>query len=594
MSRQTPSRNVPVDPPSSPTGAHIGPSGRRPTMRYGNSLPEPHRSVPPPTPVSLPVRDGLRTIELPLNQSYEGLESLADEQSVSPSLIYETEPEDDGTSELSVVFRGAHQSERPPAGSSGPDLRLVSSLPRSAPPPPPPTARTLPPDSLAGEEPITEAYLQPPPVPAEIPPPAAVPMPPPVPPPAAPAPVDYDDEVETAVMPSKIPPADSLRPVEVRPDLSVPTIRASVPPPPRRPNLLAIGAAALVGVGIIAAAAFWMRKEQGDLVIDVADQQCGAVDSVQVFVDEELVCTESPCTLRVDVGSHIVSAKAEGYALTPAQAVVVDPQVPTLHRVQFGSTTKTGVEVRTEAKGYALYLDGKLVGDLPQRVTGLTSGEHSLLISGGEGFYAEERKVDLKEDELTVIDNIVLKPRNGTLRVAMNDQLRGATVLLDGERVSLPFDRELDASKRYHLVAKKAGFEDFETWVEFDGSAKERDLNIQLMPRQGSEESNSDPSESASDSDRSESRVSRSRRSRSSASAASGEESKASGQARLSLLSDPPAAVLLDGKPMGQTPRRVSVEPGTHSVLFIHPTKGRARATAKLAAGQAKTLRAKF
>lgn len=53
--------------------------------------------------------------------------------------------------------------------------------------------------------------------------------------------------------------------------------------------------------------------------------------------------------------------------------------------------------------------------------------------------------------------------------------------------------------------------------------------------------------------------------------------------------------VLLDGKPIGQTPRMgVNVDEGTHAVLFVHPTLGRARASAKLVSGQSKTLRAKF
>jgi hypothetical protein len=43
----------------------------------------------------------------------------------------------------------------------------------------------------------------------------------------------------------------------------------------------------------------------------------------------------------------------------------------------------------------------------------------------------------------------------------------------------------------------------------------------------------------------------------------------------LSISSSPPCNVVLDGRPLGRTPHEVSVSPGAHSVVFIHPEKGR-------------------
>lgn len=535
-------------------------------------------SVPPPvlrapTAVSLPVRDGLRTIDLPLNQTYEGLESLAQETSASPL------PDDDSASELSVVFRGAHHSERPPPDPQ-PSLRLVPSGGLGA------NSRRPRPPGPDFSEPDVSRLPQPPRLPGEL---AG----------SSVAQVDYDDDVDTTVMAPKSPPEDSIRPFEVRTVTVPPRIRAVAPPPlaPVRSRLLALAAGGIAAVAALAALILLLRPERGDLVIDVADQQCGAVDTVQIFVDDELVCTSSPCTLRVSSGTHVVRAQAEGYALTAPEAVLVDADVPTLHRIQFGSSSSTGIEVRTNASGYTLYLDGKLVGELPQRVTGLSAGQHSLLISGGEAHYAEERKVDLVADQIMVIEDVVLKPRTGTLRVASNPQLSGAKVSLDGNRIELPYEGQLDASRRYQLRAQKAGFEDFETWVEFDGSSRDKDLNIQLIPT-----TSGDPTTSEARAERSapreapradvaprEASGARAARARDVESAA-----KATGKARLTLTSDPPSAVLLDGMPIGQTPKTVTVDPGSHSVLFIHPTMGKARATADLSAGQAKTLRARF
>jgi serine/threonine-protein kinase len=286
-----------------------------------------------------------------------------------------------------------------------------------------------------------------------------------------------------------------------------------------------------------------------------------------------------------------VHAEAEGYEITEAQAVMVDPDVPTLHRVQFGASTRTGIEVRSNQTGYSLYLDGKLVGELPQRITGLSTGEHTLLVSGGEGYYAEEKKVVLEADEMLVLENIELKPRSGLLKIAGDSQLDGATVTLDGERIELPYDGQVDASKRHHLVAKRRGFEDFEAYVEFSATERERELNIQLMPKSAGDDSSNDGARASESRRSSASRGSR----RATEAKTSSEPSEATGKAKLSLTSDPPANVLLDGKPIGRTPKMgLSVAAGTHTVLFVHPTLGRARASAKLEAGQSKTLRARF
>ncbi len=582
--------------------------------------------LPAPTSVSLPARDGLRTIELPLNDAYEGLETLANEDSASLIL----DDESDSTSELSVVFRSAHHSERPAHSEHTPSLRWSGRRGSARPP--------------SGSPESNQADH------VEIPEPPRLPGDVITPPPPAPVAAnfedeldDFDDDVDTTVMDSKLPAyqqsmgapvanqsvmsksptmppkaalprmapppvpsvsvpyaggyqgalgQDSLRPVEVRPATQPPPSRA-LPRGPRRSGWLALAAGCVFGGSVIAAAGVWIEGESGELVIDVADQQCGAVDAVQVFVDDQLACTASPCNLRVSAGTHVVHAEAEGYEITEAQAVVVDPDVPTLHRIQFGASTRTGIEVRSQQAGYSLYLDGKLVGELPQRITGLSTGEHTLLVSGGEGYYAEEKKVVLDADEMLVLENIELKPRTGQLKIAGDSQLDGATVTLDGKPIELPYEAQVDASKRHHLVAKRRGYEDFEAYVEFSASERERELNIQLMPKSagGSESPSAEASQASEPRRSSASRSSR----RATAAKAESEPSKATGKATLSLTSDPPANVLLDGTPIGRTPKMgLSVAAGTHTVLFVHPTLGRARASAKLEAGQSKTLRARF
>lgn len=49
----------------------------------------------------------------------------------------------------------------------------------------------------------------------------------------------------------------------------------------------------------------------------------------------------------------------------------------------------------------------------------------------------------------------------------------------------------------------------------------------------------------------------------------------AGGQGRISINSIPIASVVVDGRPLGKTPTSISVAPGPHTVMFIHPEQGR-------------------
>lgn len=64
---------------------------------------------------------------------------------------------------------------------------------------------------------------------------------------------------------------------------------------------------------------------------------------------------------------------------------------------------------------------------------------------------------------------------------------------------------------------------------------------------------------------------------------------------RLSFNSIPPSSVLLDGRPLGGTPRaNVRVTPGTYTVTFVHPKHGRKNITVKIASGANKSVSVRF
>jgi hypothetical protein len=62
----------------------------------------------------------------------------------------------------------------------------------------------------------------------------------------------------------------------------------------------------------------------------------------------------------------------------------------------------------------------------------------------------------------------------------------------------------------------------------------------------------------------------------------------------LRLTADPSSTVLLDGRPLGYTPKRVEVEPGVHTLLFVNAVHGRSRVSVNVKAGQTRNLHARF
>jgi hypothetical protein len=63
----------------------------------------------------------------------------------------------------------------------------------------------------------------------------------------------------------------------------------------------------------------------------------------------------------------------------------------------------------------------------------------------------------------------------------------------------------------------------------------------------------------------------------------------------LDLSSDPVAAVVVDGRPLGHTPKlQVPVTPGAHEIVFMHPDKGRRARSVNVEAGARQSVAVRF
>lgn len=62
----------------------------------------------------------------------------------------------------------------------------------------------------------------------------------------------------------------------------------------------------------------------------------------------------------------------------------------------------------------------------------------------------------------------------------------------------------------------------------------------------------------------------------------------------LEVISNPPSGLVLDGRPLGKAPRVIQLPSGPHTVLFVHPERGRMSVTVNVRAGRTTIASADF
>jgi len=62
----------------------------------------------------------------------------------------------------------------------------------------------------------------------------------------------------------------------------------------------------------------------------------------------------------------------------------------------------------------------------------------------------------------------------------------------------------------------------------------------------------------------------------------------------LAASSSPSASVIVDGRPVGKSPRVLDLTPGTHTIAFVHPTEGRKSMTVNIKPGQTTNVAVEF
>ena len=533
-----------------------------------------------------------------------------------------------------ATVRGA---PAPPATRSAPGPRRsrTGSLPAPA---PPPSRGPAPPASRASAPPAAPRGGPPAPAPLPKPPPAA----------AAPVDMDWDDEDEktsvfdkggvetaaTALLRSAPPPApaagmpapNSARlggaaalvtgsggaapsmprppqqptpaPPQAGPQQQAPGVGfdpqvvAATPPtlPSSTGRTIALAVIGLLVVGLIAAVVLLVLPSKGSLVVTVAGPGNKAVDAVEVFVDGAKRCGTSPCRVSaLKAGTHMVKVVAAGYEQTADQAVAVEKNTEAVLNVTLSRASEgTGIKVAAKGSGLRLSIDGKDVGPLPQELKDMTPGDHTIKIAGSDRYEPFEEHVTVTPDQMQVVEP-KLKVIKGLARIVPGDGARGAKVLLVSghERrpiPKLPIKIDIQTDKAWSIIATRKGYEAYKQKITFEDGAAERTFKIDMVEA-GSAPASHHGGHVASTGGHHETTTHHKEHG----------SSAPAGKGKLNINSIPVSSVILDGRPLGTTPKvGVSVSPGSHTVVFVHPEYGRKVRSVSVSAGGTATAAVRF
>jgi hypothetical protein len=364
-----------------------------------------------------------------------------------------------------------------------------------------------------------------------------------------------------------------------------------MPPPPQMMNrmeatalvrpqesrtglILGLATAVIVAVVVV----FFLVPRKGSILVSATDAK-GDVTRVDVYIDgKKTDCAISPCIEEIGTGSHIVKVVADGYAVVPEQTVTVESRDQARAAFALTATGEGGTGVKaggTQQPGVKLYIDDREIGPLPAEVHDLTPGSHRIRIAGGDRYTPVERNVTVAQNELQDLGTTTLKVTKG--KATITPGTPGAKVyIVSGndrrELPTLPISVDIDTSKQWSLVATKPGYSDYNQAISFDDGQAEKTFAISLEPRQASAPPPWNPAPQPAPQPVAHTTHTSAP---STPSTSSTDNAGSGGEGFLNINSIPASSIVLDGKPIGNTPKlKYSVSPGAHTVLFVNSEQG--------------------
>ena len=284
-----------------------------------------------------------------------------------------------------------------------------------------------------------------------------------------------------------------------------------------------------------------LRPRAGSLVVTALGTGHRAVEKVQIFVDGAPLCDSSPCRISgLSAGSHQLRASAPGLSSGSEQTVEINS----------GEESAANIELSALEKA----APSELANDAPKP--------------------AKREKV---------VVTIRLSPDSEGASVNFDDAF-----LLD-----FPAELELEPHTTHTLSATKPGYEDLALHLDL-GDEKEKQIEVALTPLEGARRAR--PRAPAASASSSSAALAAPRKPAAASHAAASGPAIDPTQGLLNISSVPPSQIILNGRPLGSTPKTAVVVPGDslQTIVFVHPKMGRRRAQKFVPAGKERTVSIRF
>lgn len=328
---------------------------------------------------------------------------------------------------------------------------------------------------------------------------------------------------------------------------SLPPVAGSIPPEPTQRSGIRNLALLAAGVAAVMIFAVALRLRPGTLVITASSSTGEPPAAVKFVIDGVERCQSTPCRVeKLAPGAHLVGVSAAGFAPFAERAIVIEPGE---HAAQHVSLTPESPEVAqlsvsVSSPGAAVWVDGTEFGPAPITVRDLRPGQHSVRI------------IDPSHRS---------KSYDGMVTLAPGESRQLGPIALEPVEAAPPRQEPTPAfaNPSTPVVAQVKGTSTRYTSGAPIGSAHSARKHLRSATPDANDKAASDATMTMQ-------------------------------MATLDLTSDPPAPVVLNGRPLGMTPLHLAIPPGPQSIVFVHPDLGRKVATVDLVSGARKAVSVHF
>jgi serine/threonine-protein kinase len=355
---------------------------------------------------------------------------------------------------------------------------------------------------------------------------------------------------------------------------------------PRIKRLLGAG---LAGLLLFVTLLYALSPRTGSLVVTALAPGNRAVDDVTIFIDGRPLCDVSPCRIKgLAPGVHTLRASAPNLASQAEETVEITAGDEATYNIDLLAVAPEvrsgGMRVPAAEVPLTLFVDGKRVGKLPQEVSGLSAGKHWIKLDPEDGSAAIEKSVNVLAGEMVDVEPKAGKREKALVTIRLGRGSEGAQVTFDDAfLLDFPAELELEPNTVHTLTATKPGYEDLSLDVEVADGETEKLIEVSLAPLEGGARK-SRPA-----------KVARKPAAKAAPTTASTALADAT-QGLLNISSVPPSQIILNGRPLGSTPKTGITVPGDslQTIVFVHPKMGRRRAQKFVPAGKERTVSIRF